>query len=156
MKKKWQIISVPYLIVISMALLWACANNGTSDMTGTNNGGGGNNSGNSGGNSNDTTSYYATTIQPIFTASCSGSSCHIPGPRSGVTLSDYSNVLGSIGNQYGIHIVQPGDAAKSPIIDKLSNASPKFGIRMPPSGPLSQDKIDTLKAWINRGAKKDS
>lgn len=141
---------------ITIAIFWACSNTSTGNLGATNNGGG-NNGNNSGSNSSDTSTYYSTNIQPIFTASCSGSTCHIPGPQSGVTLSSFSNARGSIGNQYGVYVINPGNAADSPIIDKISNASPKHGVRMPYGGsPLSQDKIDTLKAWINRGAKENS
>lgn len=133
-----------------MAFFWACSNTSTGTLNSPNNGS------NSGG-STVTSTYYSKNIQPIFTASCSGSTCHIPGPQSGVTLSDFSHARGSVGNQYGVYVINPGNAAGSPIIDKISNANPKHGVRMPFGGsPLSQDKIDTLKAWINRGAKENS
>ncbi|HKI46587.1 MAG TPA: hypothetical protein VKA08_14755 [Balneolales bacterium] len=53
-------------------------------------------------------------------------------------------------------IIIPGDAAGSPIIDKISNANPKYGVRMPNGrSPLGQAEIDTIKARINRGAKEN-
>ena len=129
------------IISFSMIIIWACSNNST-----------GNNDNNGGGNT-----YYAQNIQPIFNASCAGSSCHIPGPTSGVSLANYNNAINSKGVQYGTNIILPGNASGSPIIDKISSANPKHGVRMPNGGsPLSQAKIDTLKAWINRGAKEDS
>jgi len=133
-----------YIFVMFLLLAWSCSNN----STGTNGNGG--NNGNSG-------TYYANNIEPIFNGSCGGTGCHIPGPTSGVSLNNYTAVLNSTGVQYGAKIINPGDAANSPIIDKISSNNPAFGVRMPKGGnPLSHSQIDTLKAWINRGAKENS
>ena len=98
--------------------------------------------------------YYEQHIQPIFNVSCGGASCHIPGPTSGLSLANYNNAINSKGLEYGTMIIIPGNAAGSPLIDKISSPNPKYGVRMPNGrNPLSQADIDTLKAWINRGAK---
>lgn len=145
MRRKKQSLAGLLTIVMSMSITWACTNNSTGNNDNNNNNGG------------NTTTYYAQNIQPIFSGSCGGASCHIPGATSGVNLSDYSNAIGSTGIQYGTKIIITGDAASSPLIDKINSANPKHGVRMPNGGsPLSQAKIDTLKAWINRGAKEDS
>lgn len=128
---------------MTIVLLWGCSGNVDNSPSG----------GTYTGGSGKDTTYYARNIQPIFNAHCSGSLCHIPGPHSGVTLTDYSSALKSVGNQYGTTIIKPYDADHSPIIDKISNTYPKYGIRMPyERTPLSQATIDTLKGWINRGA----
>jgi hypothetical protein len=137
------------MLVISLISVWSCSNNstGTSSNGGSN---GGNNNGNS-----DT--YFARNIEPIFNGSCGGTGCHIPGPTSGVSLGNYNDVINSTGVQYGQKIINAGNAANSPIIDKISSANPSFGVRMPKGGnPLSQSQIDTLKSWINRGANENS
>lgn len=93
---------------------------------------------------------YASQIQPIFSSYCT--SCH--GGQNGVTLSSYEAVINSIGQQYGTNIVVPGDADASPLVDKISNSNPEYGVRMPQNGPpyLSPDQINLIVAWINEGA----
>ncbi len=95
---------------------------------------------------------YSMQIQPIFNSSCSGSGCHIPGPRNGVSLGSHAAVTASRGTQYLSLIVFPGNAAGSPIIDKLS-AGPQFGQQMPDGGPsLSLAQVQLIATWIDEGA----
>jgi len=95
---------------------------------------------------------YSTQVQPIFSASCSGSGCHIGSSTSGVSLGSHASVLASRGTQYGGLIVFPGNSSGSPIIDKVGN-SPDFGSRMPLTGSLlSSAQISTIAAWIDEGA----
>ncbi len=90
---------------------------------------------------------YNQTIQPIFNANCT--SCH--GSTSGVDLSNYIATVSSVGSQYGVKIVKPGEASSSPLIDKLEE-SPDVGDRMPQGGSLSNSDIQKIKDWINQGA----
>lgn len=53
------------------------------------------------------------------------------------------------GGDYGPVIV-PGSAAESKLIRRV--VSGDGGLQMPPSGPLSKEEIDILKAWIDQGA----
>lgn len=95
---------------------------------------------------------FSQDIQPILTASCGGGACHLDRRTSGVRLSTYQQVTSSVGVQYGEEIVAPGDAAASPLLDKL-RASPRFGARMPQGRPpLSQREIALIRVWINEGA----
>jgi mono/diheme cytochrome c family protein len=95
---------------------------------------------------------YATQIQPIFNFNCVG--CH--GGTNGVTLSSYAEAMASVGDQYGINVIQPGSSATSPIVDKISNAQPQHGLRMPRGGtPLTTAQITLIKNWIDEGAKPD-
>ncbi|MEX0609711.1 MAG: T9SS type A sorting domain-containing protein [Balneolaceae bacterium] len=93
---------------------------------------------------------YETEIQPIFSNNCT--SCH--GGQNGVTLSSYSAVISSVGQQYQTEVVQPGDASNSPIVDKISNDNPEHGVRMPQNGPpyLTSEEITLIRDWINEGA----
>lgn len=94
-------------------------------------------------------------VQQILRTSCSGSNCHIGQATNGVRLDSYQNVTQSHGDQYDKLIVQAGDAAVSPIIDKLE-ADPQFGSQMPfGRSPLSDDQIDLIRQWINNGAQND-
>lgn len=91
-------------------------------------------------------------ILPIFGASCSGVGCHVGERTNGVRLDSHERVTTSIGLQYGSLIVVPGDAASSPIIDKIT-PNPEFGVRMPfGRAPLSATQIDLIRTWINDGA----
>lgn len=93
---------------------------------------------------------YEEDIQPIFNANCI--SCH--GGQNGVTLSSYDAVMESVGQQYQTHIVIPGEPENSPIVDKISNDNPQYGVRMPQDGPpyLSGAEIDLIVQWIEEGA----
>jgi len=91
-----------------------------------------------------------TNIQAIFEQNCA--TCHIGNRTNGVRLDSYSNVVESVGDQYGRNVVQPEDADGSPLVDKIE-PNPQFGDRMPQGGPfLSQDRIDQIRAWIDQGA----
>lgn len=95
---------------------------------------------------------YSKDIQPIFSASCAGSGCHIPNATNGVALSSYAAVINSVGQTYGTHIIKPFDAEGSPLVDKIE-PNPTHGARMPLTGGyLNADDIARIKAWINAGA----
>jgi hypothetical protein len=91
-----------------------------------------------------------TNVGQIFQAHCAP--CHISETTNGVRLNTYNNVINSVGSQYGEKVVNPGDADGSPLIDKLG-PSPQFGGRMPEgASPLTNARIDQIKAWIDAGA----
>lgn len=95
---------------------------------------------------------FADDVLPIFGASCSGSGCHVGERTNGVRLDSYEQVTSSVGLQYGSPIVEPGNAADSPIIDKIT-PNPQFGVRMPfGRAPLSALQIDLIRTWIDDGA----
>ncbi len=96
---------------------------------------------------------YSQDIQPIFNSSCSGPGCHISSTTNGVRLSSYRAVILSRGVSYGRLIVEPGRPAESPIVDKISNRDPDFGVRMPfGRSPLSNKDIGLIMKWIEEGA----
>lgn len=95
---------------------------------------------------------FSNDIQPIISASCAGSGCHIPNTTNGVNLSSHSDILNSIGNQYGTLIVIPGNPGASPLMDKI-NPDPEFGQRMPLTGGyLTPAEIKKIEIWIANGA----
>lgn len=91
-------------------------------------------------------------VEPILQKHCV--SCHQPGgigyQRSGVDLRSYQGVMK--GTKYGA-VVKPGHAYTSNLMVLVEGrADPS--IRMPyHKQPLVQDDIDTLREWINQGAK---
>jgi hypothetical protein len=92
-------------------------------------------------------------IKPILHRSCEGSNCHLNRKQSGVEVTTHASLLGSLGEQYATPVVIPGDAAGSPLIDKVSNATPRFGQRMPLEGTaLTVAEIATLREWTDAGA----
>ncbi len=99
------------------------------------------------------TAQFSADIQPLFARRCGGG-CHVGGTTSGVDLSTYASVRASIGVQYGERVVRPGDAAGSPLVDKIE-AAPRFGSRMPQGSPLSAAEIGQVRAWIDAGALDD-
>lgn len=95
---------------------------------------------------------FARDVQPIFAQNCGGG-CHLDVVTSGVNLASYTAVLSSVGEQYGERIVQPGDPAASPLMDKIASPRPRFGERMPRGrAPLSAEQIGIIEAWIADGA----
>lgn len=95
---------------------------------------------------------YQAEVQPIFTRTCAIPGCHAQ-VNSGVRLIDYNAVTTSVGSLYRELIITPGNAAASPLFDKISRSSPRFGSRMPFGGPpLSDVEIETIRRWIDEGA----
>ena len=95
---------------------------------------------------------YDTEVQPILTQSCATPACH-GRVTSGVLLTDYDAVIASVGWVYNQLAVVPGDAAASPLFDKINQESPMFGDRMPLRGAVLPDAaIETIGRWIDNGA----
>lgn len=96
---------------------------------------------------------FSQDISPIFQASCAESGCHDSGTQeSGVNLSSYDDAMNSVGTQYEENVINPGNPDESPLVDKIE-PDPQEGQRMPyQRDPLSQAKIDSIRAWIEDGA----
>lgn len=138
------------VVICSLGLVVvSCGDN----STGAN--GGGNGTGN--GDGDTPTEPTFSNVLDIFNNNCGGSGCHIGETTSGVRLDSYDNVTNSEGVQYGELVVQAGNAAASPLVDKIESDNPQEGDRMPPNGSyLSNDQIDLIKQWIDDGAENDS
>ena len=89
---------------------------------------------------------YANQVQPILTQRCV--SCHGGGSQN---FSNYNTLMASTSPQYGSNVVVAGNAANSPLYDKLL-PNPKFGSRMPQGSSLTNAQIDLIGRWINEGA----
>lgn len=130
-------------IVACLALLFTgCSDSGT----------GANDDDNNNDNNNEIgTEPVFANVQMIFQQNCA--SCHIGDRTSGVRLDSYNNVIESIGDQYGREVIQPGNAANSPLVDKIESGNPEFGDRMPQGrSPLPTGRINQIKEWIDNGA----
>lgn len=104
---------------------------------------------------------FADDVQPILNASCV--SCHDLSSEgyssSGFSLVDYNSVMK--GTTYGPVVVAESSMTSALYLVIAGKTSPE--IRMPPhhdnalaegrGAPLSQQNIETIRDWIDQGAK---
>ena len=89
---------------------------------------------------------YKQDIQPLLSQNCY--SCHGPEvQQAGLRLDLRQNALR--GGDYG-PVIKIGDSAGSKLIRRLVDGD--GGMRMPPTGALSDHEIGLLRAWIDQGA----
>ena len=89
---------------------------------------------------------YDADVRPILAQNCY--SCHGPeAQQSGLRLDLRQPALR--GGDYG-PVIAPGSSADSKLIKRLVHGD--GGLQMPPTGPLSDDEIGILRAWIDQGA----
>src|SRR5262247_515284 len=89
---------------------------------------------------------YKQDIQPLLAGKCY--SCHGPEvQQAGLRLDLRQNALR--GSDYG-PVIKIGDSAASKLIRRVVDGD--GGLQMPPTGPLSDDEIGLLRAWIDQGA----
>lgn len=92
---------------------------------------------------------FVRDVRPIFERACFD--CHSGEQPSSSLRLDHKASAFSGGELFGPKIIQPTSAG-SLLIEFVSN--PKHEMRMPPEGDmLSQPEIDTLKKWIDLGAR---
>jgi mono/diheme cytochrome c family protein len=86
---------------------------------------------------------YTKDVQPILKQNCAV--CHSGDSAvAGLHLDSPAGILA--GGENG-KVVVSGDAKSSLLIQRITEKS------MPPSGPLSDDQIKVLRAWVEQGAK---
>lgn len=86
---------------------------------------------------------FESSVLPIFMSSCARSGCHNATSREeGYVLDSYNNIV-----RRGI---SPGNASSSKLYKVLFASGED---RMPPDGSLTQAQKDSIKLWINQGAK---
>jgi len=95
---------------------------------------------------------YTKDVQPILSKNCS--ECHAPGQKgfeaSGLDTTNYQALMK--GGKFG-PLVKPGDALSSSL-NMLVEGRAHASIRMPHGREKLPDKdIETLKVWVNEGAK---
>ena len=85
-------------------------------------------------------------VQPILAQKCHA--CHgDEAQQSGLRLDKRQNAMR--GGDYG-PVIMAGNSAGSKLILRLVNGD--GGLQMPPTGPLSDEEIGILRAWIDQGA----
>jgi hypothetical protein len=91
---------------------------------------------------------YARQVKPILRQRCYA--CHGTIKQKARLRLDTASFLLRGGDSGPV--VEPGHGQDSLIIDRVSETDPK--LRMPPVGPpLAPEQIETLRAWIDQGAK---
>jgi mono/diheme cytochrome c family protein len=89
---------------------------------------------------------YEKDVQTLLSQKCYA--CHGEDvQQSGLRLDKRQNALR--GGDYG-PVISPGNSVESKLIRRLVNGD--GGLQMPPTGPLSDEEIGTLRAWIDQGA----
>lgn len=84
-------------------------------------------------------------VLPVFREHCL--SCHGPSQQmNGFRLDRRGAALG--GGTFPVLI--PGSSATSRLYLKLIGT--QFGLQMPPTGPLPQEAVNTIRRWIDEGA----
>jgi len=97
----------------------------------------------------------------IFTPSCALSGCHVPGGSGPMPLRSAAESFASLVNKASVQKptmmrVKAAHADSSYLIQKLEGANGISGSRMPLGrDQLSTEKISTIRAWIDAGAKFD-
>lgn len=94
---------------------------------------------------------FNRSILPILAASCF--SCHGPdqgGRQADLRLDTFAGATQSA--------IQPGDAAASDLVDRITSDDPDLRMPPPESGHagLSQDQVRLIRAWIDQGAQYQS
>ncbi len=95
---------------------------------------------------------FSKDVQPILAKNCS--ECHAPGKvgfvASGLDTTSYQSLM--TGGKFGA-LIKPGDALSSSL-NMLVEGRAHASVRMPHGRDKLPDKdIETLKVWVNEGAK---
>ena len=95
--------------------------------------------------------------QRVFAQSCATAGCHAgSNPQAGLDLTPgmaYASLVGVNSLNYpGEKLVEPGSSERSVIITLLRRERQPV---MPPAAPLETAVIDSIAAWIDRGAPED-
>lgn len=91
---------------------------------------------------------FGRDIQPLFREHCV--ECHGPSQQMrGLRLDRRRDALPNRVGANGARII-PGDSARSVLFRRLTGT--QSGPQMPPAGPLPEQKIKLIQAWIDQGA----
>jgi len=115
------------------------------------------------GGEDDTGVKLSTDVQPILTANCALSGCHVGNnPPEGMNLSlgmTFANTVNVKSRQSALDRVEPSNPDLSYLVHKIQGTQLDPGVgglfdRMPRNAnPLPQSQIDLIRKWIAEGAK---
>jgi hypothetical protein len=98
-------------------------------------------------------------VQPILTRSCAHPSCHGASKEAGMQLTAgdaYDNIVSVMSSEVP-HLmrIKPGDPDSSYLVLKIEGKQ-QVGAQMPlTGGPLKNEDVQTVRSWVEAGAKKD-
>lgn len=99
---------------------------------------------------------FSADVQTIFTNSCALSGCHSgPSPSSGLNLqagNAYAEIVNGNAAQSNLDLISPGSLEESYLYQKIDPNGSRVGSRMPLSGSISPEQINTIATWITEGA----
>ena len=103
---------------------------------------------------------FAADVQPIFTANCALSGCHLPpDPQQGMDLSAgeaYANTVNVPSMESSLDRIEPGDPEASYLVHKIRGTQSSVGgsgVQMPATGtPLPTATINVIRSWVRAGA----
>ena len=103
----------------------------------------------------DSTVSYSRDVKPILAANCL--SCHQEGgagyEASGFSMATYEDLMK--GTRFGPMVI-PGDSAGSTMIVLMEGrADPSISMPHGDMEPVSKAEIDTIRRWIDQGAKRN-
>ncbi len=107
-----------------------------------------------GGNNNGGLQATFSSIQAnVFNSSCATSGCHdVATQRAGLNLSAgsaYNELVNANSTTSSLKRVEPGNSSNSWLMKRITGDGTG---QMPPNGSLSAATIDSIRAWIDRGA----
>jgi mono/diheme cytochrome c family protein len=102
---------------------------------------------------------FTKEVLPILNSQCV--MCHIPGAElGGLTLypDAWLSLVGIASIESALKRVEPGEPDKSYMYLKLMGLQDSVGgtgLRMPPTQQLEPAQLETIRQWIEQGAKRD-
>jgi hypothetical protein len=103
--------------------------------------------------------HLSTIESEIFARNCTFSSCHgATSPNEGMSLvaPTHATLVGVASSEAPDLVrIAPGEPDASYLLQKITSAAPRDGVRMPPDQPLPSNKIEAIRAWIAAGALDD-
>lgn len=91
--------------------------------------------------------YFQNEILPLILSSCATTDCHDKlTDEQEVLLVDYASII-----QYGE--IEPGNPNDSKLYEKIIDTDPDDRMPPPPANPLTNEQKNSIKKWIEQGAK---
>ncbi|MFZ1290332.1 MAG: hypothetical protein WAR79_09580 [Melioribacteraceae bacterium] len=103
-----------------------------------------------------TLTKFSDIQKDVFDISCATSGCHAgASSQAGLQLTSGDSYAELVNNTSVLNpnfkLVEPGNSENSFLIKMLKHIG-EGTLQMPPSGKLSNSAIDSISAWIDRGA----
>jgi uncharacterized membrane protein len=94
--------------------------------------------------------YFQQTILPLLSSNCAQDGCHnSASSRKGIILEDHNSIMAS-------DIIDTSDPMDSELLEVLMETDPDKVMPPPPAAPLTASAIQSVRLWIEQGAKNNS